>query len=366
MHCLKEYEKLMKQCISLAKKGEGRVSPNPLVGSIIFDDDFRIISKGCHQKYGGNHAERNAILNAKENLKGRNLIVNLEPCPHYGKTPPCADLIIEKGIKKVIIGNSDPNPKVSGRGTEKLKKAGIEVISGIKEKECRELNEIFFKNQEKNMPYILIKTACTLDGKISTSQGSSKWITDEFSRNEVQKLRNRYDAVLTSSNTVIKDNPSLTCRLKSGRNPARIVADTDLRTGASSRIYNNDGTRVIILTKENNKKNKKKYPENVEIIECRTVNGRIDLKQAVKKLYEQGIYSIMVEAGGTLNNAFIQSKLADKLIQFIAPKILADKSGINIAQGETRNQISQCNNLAILSTKQLKNDIMVTGTFLYE
>ncbi len=358
----KAYEKLMRQCIILAKKGEGRVSPNPLVGSIIFDDDFRIISKGYHQKYGENHAERNAILNAKENLAGKNLIVNLEPCSHFGKTPPCADLIIKTGIKKVIVGMIDPNPKVAGNGIKKLKNAGIEVITGVLENECRLLNEIFIKNQEKNLPFIAIKTACTLDGKIATSTGSSKWITDEYSRKEVQKLRNRYDSILTSSNTVINDNPAMTCRLKSGRNPVRIVLDTNLKTAADSKIYNDDGTKVIILTKKN--KNKK-YPKYVEIIECPVINKHIDINWAVKKLYERGIYSIMTEAGGTLNNVFIQTGLADKLIQFTAPKILADKAGINIAEGETRNEISQCNNLTILSTKRLKNDIIITGTFLH-
>ncbi len=357
----KDYKKLMRKCISLAKKGEGRVSPNPLVGAVIFDDDFRIISTGFHAEYGKNHAERNAILNAGEDLKGKNIIVNLEPCSHFGKTPPCADLIIEKGIKKVITGMIDPNPIVAGRGIKKLQNAGIEVITGVLEKECRELNEVFIKNQLKNEPFTVIKTACTLDGKIAARTGSSKWITDEFSRKEVQKLRNKYDAVLTSSKTVINDNPSMTCRMKGGRNPVRIVFDTNLTTSPLSKIYNNDGTRVIIVTK---KIIKNKYPENVELIECKTKSGHIDANEAVKILYEKGINSIMIEAGGTLNNSFIQAGIADKLIQFTAPKILADNLGLSIASGETRDEISQCNNLTILSTKCLKNDIIIIGTFL--
>lgn len=362
---LKQYEKLMRRCIKLAKKSEGHVSPNPLVGSVIFDDDYRIISEGRHEKYGQNHAERNAILSANEDLKGKSIIVNLEPCSHYGKTPPCADLIIEKGIKKVVIGTLDPNPIVAGNGVKKLKNAGIEVITGILENECRELNEIFFKNQLEKAPFITIKTATTLDGKIATKTGSSKWITDEFSRYEVQKLRNKYDAILTSSATVIKDNPSMTCRMKKGRNPVRIVIDTNLSTSKDSKIYDNDGTKVFIIVGENVSDNKiKEHTKCAEFIKCPLKNGHVDIKKAVELLYNKGIKSILIEAGSKLNNAFVQEKLADKLIQFIAPKILADKDGICFMEGCERNVISECNNLVFVSTKRLKSDIMIVSRFL--
>lgn len=362
---LQEYKKLMRKCIKLAKLSEGWVSPNPLVGAIIFDDDFRIISEGRHEKYGENHAERNAILSAKEDLKGKSIIVNLEPCSHYGKTPPCADLIIEKGFKRVIVGMVDPNIKVDGNGIKKLKEAGIEVITGVLEKECKDLNEIFLKNQLKNQPFITIKTATTLDGKIATKTGSSKWITDEVSRYEVQKLRNKYDAILTSSSTVIKDNPSMTCRMKNGRNPVRIVLDTNLVTPKDSKIYTDDGTRVIVVIGEHVSSEKiEQHSKNVEFIKCPLKNGHVDIKKAIEMLYDKGIMSILVEAGSKLNNAFIQEKLADKLIQFIAPKILADKEGIGFVQGCERNEISECNNLIFISTKHLKNDIMIVGKFL--
>lgn len=362
---LKEYKKLMKRCIKLAQKSEGCVSPNPLVGAIVFDDDFRIISEGRHEKYGENHAERNAILNAKEDLKGKSIIVNLEPCSHYGKTPPCADLIIEKGIKRVIVGMVDPNIKVAGNGIKKLKEAGIEVVTGVLEKECAELNEIFLKNHIEKQPFVTIKTATTMDGKIATKTGSSKWITDEVSRYEVQKLRNKYDAILTSSSTVIKDNPSMTCRMKNGRNPVRVVLDTNLVTSKDSKIYNDDGTRVIIIIgKHVSSKKIEEYPQNVEFIKCPLKDGHIDIKKAVEILYDKGIMSILVEAGSKLNNAFVQEKLADKLIQFIAPKILADNDGISFIQGCDRNEISECNNLILTSTKCLKNDIMIIGKFL--
>lgn len=358
----KEYKKLMRKCIALAKKSEGRTSPNPLVGAIIFDDDFRVISFGRHEYYGGNHAERNAILSAKEDLKGKSIIVNLEPCSHFGKTPPCADLIIEKGFKRVVAGMVDPNPEVAGRGIERLKKAGIEVVVGVLEEECRELNKIFIKNQLERMPYITIKTATTLDGKIATNTGSSKWITDEGSRAQVQKMRNKYDAILTSSKTVQLDNPSLTCRKRGGRNPVRVIIDTNLSTNPNSKVYNDDGTNVVLFCANDVKE--KKYPQNVKVIKCPKKNGHVDLKFAVQALYDMKIRSILVEAGGALNKAFIEENLADDLVQFIAPKILGDSSGVSFVHGFCREKISECNNLKVVSTKKLKNDIMVVSDFV--
>ena len=362
---LEKYEILMRRCLELAVKGEGRVSPNPLTGSIVFDDDFRIISEGLHEKYGGAHAERNAILKAQEDLRGKSLMVNLEPCTHYGKTPPCADLIIEKGIKRVIFGIIDPNPIVSGRGAEKLKDAGIEVITGILEDECRVLNEFFIKNQTKKMPFITIKTACTLDGKTASRTGSSKWITDEYSRSIVHQLRNKYDAVLTGAGTVINDNPKLTCRTENGRNPVRIVLDTHLKTPPESILYNDNAAETIIITSVNTSDEKIKQfgGKNVKIIKCSEKNGHINLKEAVSLIYQAGVCSILVEAGGILNNSFIQENLADKLIQFTAPKILSDSCGKSISEGCIRENIQECNTLKIVSAKKLKSDIMTIGYF---
>lgn len=360
---LNNYEKLMKRCLYLAKKGEGFVSPNPLVGAVIFDDNLNVISEGYHIQYGENHAERNAILNAKQDLRGKSIIVNLEPCSHFGKTPPCADLIIQKGIKRVIIGMIDPNPIVSGNGVKKLKNAGIDVITGVLEDECKILNEVFIKNQLRKLPFITIKTAVTLDGKIASRTGNSKWITDETSRNTAHTLRNKYDAVLTSSSTVIKDNPFLTCRIKNGRNPIRIVLDTNLTSTPNSNVYNDDETKVFILTSYNSP-TAKFINKNVKILKCSLKNNHINLKEALNLLYNEGIRSILVEAGGMLNNSFIQEGLADKLVQFTAPKILSDEKGISFSYGSNKNNISECNNLKIVSTKKLKNDIMIVGYFL--
>lgn len=362
----KQYEKLMRRCITLAKKSEGKTSPNPLVGAVIFDDDFRIISEGRHEYYGGNHAERNAVFAAKEDLKGKSVIVNLEPCSHYGKTPPCATLLVEKGIKRVICGMVDPNEKVAGRGIKILEDAGIEVITGVLEDECRELNKIFIKNHTKRLPYITIKTATTLDGKIATGKYVSKWITDEASRAEVQKLRNKYDAILTGSGTVKRDNPSLTCRMKNGRNPVRIILDTNLTTDPMSNVYTNDGTRIIVVTSETSDSSGfSSKLQHVEILKCPKNGDYIDLKYMVNELFKLGIMSILVEAGSKVNKSFIDAKLPDELIQFIAPKLLGDASGFGFVEGFERNDLTECNILQISSTKRLKNDIMLTCRFRY-
>ncbi len=362
MEKIKQYQKLMKKCLSLAKKGEGKTSPNPLVGCVIFDDDFKVISTGYHKKYGDFHAERNAILNSKVDLKGKNLIVNLEPCCHYGKTPPCTDIIIEKGIKKVIIGMRDVNPIVSGKGIKQLEKSGIEVIEGVFEEECKKLNEVFIKNQTEQKPFIVIKSAATLDGKISTKTNSSKWITGEKARKEVMRLRNCYDAILTSSNTVISDNPSLTARISGGKNPARVILDSNLRTNPKSKVYLDDGVKVFLFTL---KKDNGKYPKNVFVKTVSGENGKPNLNEVISTLWEEGIKSILIEAGGILNGVFVRKKLADKLILFLAPKILGDKDGKNFIEGFDIKDINDSKILDIINIKQFSPDIMVEGVFKY-
>ena len=357
----------MKRCIALAQKGEGKVSPNPLVGAIILDKKGNIAGFGWHKKFGKAHAEVNAVKMADYNkidIEGGTIIVSLEPCSHYGKTPPCSDLIIERGIKKAVIGCVDPNPLVSGRGIEKLTNAGIEVIQGILEKECKSLNEIFIKNQIDKTPFIAIKTAVTLDGKIASKTGSSKWITGEKARNYVQRLRNKYDAILTGSGTVIADNPSLTCRMKNGINPVRVIIDSKAVCGSDSKVFNDDGTRVFWIVSENI--DAEHENKNVEVIKCplNKKSGKIDLNYLIQLLYEKGIRSILVEAGGKLNGAIIKQGLADKLYQFCAPKILGDKEGINFTEGFDINDINDCIKLKIKRVKKFDPDVLIEASFV--
>ena len=347
--CNKEDEKYIKKCFQLAKKGGFDVFKNPLVGCVIVKNN-EIVSFGHHQKYGENHAERNAILRAKDtDLKGATLYVNLEPCSHFGKTPPCTDLIIEKKIKRVCYSNSDPNKKVNGY--KKLIEAGIEVTRGVLEKEGKELNKVFFKNIKTNLPYIALKTGATLDSKVATNSFQSKWITNEKSRYEVMKLRSKYQAILTTSKTVLCDNPSLTSRIKRGISPVRIIID---RNGVLEDNYNvfKDDVRVIVATNSD-----KKYPNNVEVIQYK------NLKNLFETLYEKGITSILVESGGIFSGTLLKEGLIDEIYQFIAPKILG--RGINFTEGLQIDNLALCIQAQNLKIKNFGNDILLNYKLVY-
>ena len=344
---MKTYKNEMKKCIKLAKIGQGHTSPNPLVGCVILNNKGKIVSTGVHMRYGENHAERNALLKM-EHFKDCTLIVNLEPCAHQGKTPPCTDLIIEKGIKKVVYGMKDPNPLVSGKGIEALKNAGIEIVGPVLEKECKKLNEVFIKNQTENKAFIAIKTATTSDGKIATSTGSSKWITSSKARNEVKYIRNKYDAILTSSATILADNPNMEHRKK-------IILDRELKTDLNSNIYKQGEIFIFHDEKLDSPNNK-----NINYIKCPVNNKKLDTDYITNKLYELGIMSVLIEAGGHLNGAFLP--YTDKIYQFIAPKILADNSGISCFEGTKKDEISQCFYFKMEDIKTFSPDILVIYT----
>lgn len=326
-------EKYMQQCLELARKGFGSVRPNPMVGCVVLDKEGKIISTGYHKKYGDNHAERDALLKLQGNeAEGGTLYVNLEPCSHYGKTPPCVDLIIERKLAKVVIAMRDPNPKVDG--ISKLKSSGIEVVEGVLEEEAKFLNRVFIKNITQKLPYVVLKTATTMDGKIATKTGSSKWITSEVSRAEVYRMRQDFDCILTSSNTVIADNPTMEHKFK-------CVLDKDFRTNSESKIY-----------------------QQGEIYIANSVNtplkdGNLDLKSVLSELYKKGIYTVFVECGGTLAGAFLKERLVDEVYQFIAPKITNDNSGLSCFNGDNIENINDSVNLKIYETKFLNPDVLI-------
>lgn len=355
-----QHEKYMKRCIELAKLGEGKVSPNPLVGAVVLDKYGNLAGEGFHEKYGEAHAEVNALNRAGENSKGGTLYINLEPCCHYGKTPPCIDRVIESGVKKLALGMTDPNPKVAGESIKKAREADIEVIENVLNTECMKLNEIFLKNIKENKPFIAIKTACTMDGKIATPEGKSKWITSESARRQVHRLRNKYDAILTGSKTVIADDPSLTCRLENGSNPVRIVIDSGLITPVNSKIYNDDGAEVIIATSKNTE-HKTSYPKHIKFIECPLVNNKIDIGHLIKILYQMKIYSIIIESGGKLNGAFLEQNLADKVYFFLAPKLMGDENAFSSFEGNKIKNLEQCKMLTFQDVKSFPPDLMIEG-----
>lgn len=339
------YENYMKKCIELAKNGEGQTSPNPMVGCVVLDKNENEISTGYHHKYGDNHAERDALLklhNGEE--KGGTLIVNLEPCSHHGKTPPCADLIIERGLKKVVIGMQDVNPIVAGNGINKLQKAGIEVISGIMEEECKKLNEIFIKNMTQNKCFITIKTATTLDGKIATSNGSSKWITSSAAREKVKEIRNCYDAIMTTSSTILADNPTMLHRKK-------IILDRKLKTNLEAPIYKNGEIYLFNETLD-------MFEGGVNFIKTPVKANKLDLEFVFERAYELGIKSILIESGGILNGSAL--KYTDKIYHFIAPKITGDNSSLSCFNFQKINDINNSLNFKIESIEHFEPDILLT------
>lgn len=316
-------EKYMQRAIELARQGEGHVNPNPMVGAVIVKDG-RIIGEGYHQKYGELHAERNALLNCQESPEGADLYVTLEPCCHYGKTPPCTEAIIENRIKRVIVGSMDCNPLVAGKGVRILREAGIEVTEGVLQRECDELNKIFFHFMETGKPYVMMKYAMTIDGKIATYTGASKWITGEIARKKVHKDRGRFMAIMVGVGTVLADNPLLTCRIDGKKSPIRIICDTHLRTPLNAEIVKTAGEVPTIIAVSENVSAEKKRPfweRQCEIWELPEKEDAVDLQELMKRLGERKIDSVLLEGGGTLNYTALKSGIVNAVQAYIAPKI---------------------------------------------
>lgn len=343
------HEKFMKIALEEAKKGIGAVNPNPLVGAVIVRDNI-VLSKGYHEKYGEAHAEVNAIKNSP-NTEGATIYVTLEPCSHYGKTPPCVDLIIKSKFKTCVIGSLDPNPLVGGKGIKKLQEAGIEVILGVLEEECYNLNKVFFKFISEKIPFIFLKCGITLDGKIATKKYSSKWITNSLAREKVQVYRNYFTGILVGANTVKQDNPSLKCNVPKGRNPFRIILDRNLTISEECNIICNNGDKkTIVVTSYTNKNSKKflnfKEKFNITFI---LIDSKDSLKDIFIKIGKLGIDSILIEGGEKIISQVFKENLYDGGEIMIAPKILGDSDSIPFISGFSPNLMEEA-----LSLKNIK------------
>ena len=353
----KEY---MSLAISLAKKGEGFTNPNPLVGAVIVKDN-RIIGQGYHEKCGELHAERNAIKSLKESAKGATIYVTLEPCCHYGKTPPCTEAIIEAEIAKVVIGSRDPNPKVSGKGAKILREAGIEVVEDFMREECDKLNPIFFHYISNKTPFVVMKYAMTADGKIATKTGASKWITDSPAREEVHKMRHKYMGIMVGINTVTEDDPMLNTRIVGLKSPIRIIVDSNLKIDLDSKIVKSARDYRTIIAYNNSSKEKidelKKM--GVELIKSPDSEGMVDLKNLINKLGDMGIDSILLEGGATLNDSMLSNKLVHKVLAFVAPKIFGGKDAKSPVEGTGISVVDECVNLELEDTKKIGKDILL-------
>lgn len=319
-------EKLMARAISLAVKGMGYTSPNPVVGCLIVKND-KIIASDYHHKAGQPHAEILALNKAGKAAKGAVLYVTLEPCCLHGRTPPCTKAIIQAGIKKIVIGIPDPNPDVNGRGIKKLEKAGIEVVTGALEEQCRDLNKGYNKYITTGLPYVTIKCAQSLDGRIATKTGSSRWISSDESLKFAHKLRAHHDAILVGADTVNNDDPQLTVRLVKGKNPVRVILTSSGRIKNNLQIFS-DSISTIIATGSKGLDNfKRKNTNNVELIKLPEKSGSLNLKVLLQKLADRGITSLLVEGGSKTITGFIKQKLADRIIVVTAPILIGD--GIN-------------------------------------
>lgn len=354
-------EIFMREALRIARNAEGRTSPNPLVGAVIVKDG-KIIAEGWHRQAGTPHAEIHALNMAGELARGATLYVTLEPCSHFGRTPPCARAIVESGIKKVIAAMKDPNPKVAGSGFEILRSAGVEVEVGLLEAEARKLNEIFIKWVTKKLPFVTMKFACSLDGKIATVGGESQWISCEASRKFAHHLRDINDAILIGVGTVLADNPSLTTRLVEGKNPVRVIVDSTARTSLDSKVVTDKSARTIIATTSNAPPEKISALKNhgVEIITAGD-GERVDLKTLMQELAAQEITSVLIEGGGTIHFSMLSAGLVDKVFAFVAPKIIGGANALTAVEGAGFEKLSDAINLKNFTAEKLGEDFLLIG-----
>lgn len=358
------HEGYMHRAIELAKKGEGRVSPNPIVGAVIVENR-RIIGEGYHEYYGGLHAERNAVLKCEEDIAGADLYVTLEPCCHYGKTPPCTDIIIERGIKRVFVGAVDDNPIVFSKGIKILRDSGIEVITGVLEKQCHELNYIFFHYIKTGLPLFAMKYAMSADGKIASYTGNSKWITSEDARKHVHYLRNKFSAIMVGIGTVIKDDPMLNCRISGGNDPTRIICDSHMKIPLNSKIIKTaDKIKTIIAVSENYTSDKKNLLERagIEVIVCG--ENHVDMVKLKDELGKRKIDSVLIEGGGEINYSVVESNTADRAFVYIGSKVIGGKDAKTPVGGRGVENVSDAYNLKLIGTENFGDDILLKYDFV--
>lgn len=348
----------LKETFRFAKKGMGWTNPNPMVGAIIVKNGH-IIAKGYHKRFGGPHAEIVAINSAKSNLKGATLYVSLEPCCYFGKTQPCTDAIIKTGITKVVCPVLDPNPKVAGKGVQALKHAGVTVLVGILKNQSGLLNEAFFTFHQKERPFIAIKFAASLDGKIATKTGDSQWITNEKARLYARKLRGEYQAVLVGINTVLKDDPHLGTRMKGKKDPLRIILDSHLKIPLNSQALRDNNILIVTTSKHNKQKLAKLVQKDFQVL---TVSGeQISIPELLLKLKEKEIISLLIEGGGKTIGSFVDAELVDKVYAFFSPILIGGEHALTAVRGKGVSKINQGIILNRTSFKRFEDNYLIAG-----
>lgn len=348
----------IKQTLALARRGLGRTQPNPMVGAVIVSNDV-VIGAGYHHQAGKAHAEIEALRSMKVSAQGATLYVSLEPCVHHGKTPPCTEAIIAAGISRVVVATLDPNPLVSGKGVARLKQAGIEVSVGFLNEAARLLNEAFFVFHEQHRPFIAIKFAGSLDGKIATASHDSKWITNEKARSYARNLRSHYQAIVVGINTIIDDNPHLGTRLPGRADPLRIIFDSTLRVPLKSQVLRDTNALIITTKRANNARQKILAGRGIPIFVCS--GDHITLPEVMKELMKREIISVFIEGGGTVLGSFVDNTLVDKVYAFYGPIIIGGSDSVAAIGGKGAPTISQSLHLSNLSYKKLDDTFLITG-----
>jgi diaminohydroxyphosphoribosylaminopyrimidine deaminase/5-amino-6-(5-phosphoribosylamino)uracil reductase len=361
----KEDERFMGLALRLAARGIGHTSPNPVVGAVVVKGD-QVVGRGYHRKAGTPHAEIHALEDAGGQAQSATLYVTLEPCNHHGRTPPCTEVIVRSGVRRVVVGCSDPNPRVVGGGIEYLRNQGIRVDAGILEERCLRLNEPFIKHVTTGLPMVIAKMAASLDGKIATHLGDSRWISNERSRRFVHKLRHSVDAILVGVGTVVADNPNLTARItgKKSNNPLRIILDTHLRTPVDSLVVSNiEESPTIIATGPKSFKKRREVLEGkgVEVLSLPLVRGRVSLPELLKNLGMREITSLLVEGGAEVHGGFFYDNLVDKVYLFFAPKIIGGSRAVPMVGGAGVARVAEAAPLTNLRIRRFDDDIMIQG-----
>jgi diaminohydroxyphosphoribosylaminopyrimidine deaminase/5-amino-6-(5-phosphoribosylamino)uracil reductase len=352
-------ERFMSLALRLAKKGAGWVSPNPMVGAVIVDGKGCVMASGYHKRYGGLHAEREALRRLDWKAPGATIYVTLEPCCHHGKTPPCTEAIIHAGIRRVVVGALDPNPLVGGKGMEILEEKGIQTDVGVMEEDCRNLNRAFFKWVTTGLPWVVLKWAQSLDGTIATTSGCSQWISGPEALRYVHRLRAESDAVLVGRETAVLDDPQLTVRLVKGRDPLRVVLDTHLSLPLNLRLFTvPPSTLVFTLSKDPSKLGALK-DRGVEVVILESVNGGIPLEPVLRELGKRRVIQLMVEGGGRVITSFLKQGLADEVHAIVSPILLGD--GRSPVGDLNLEKVDQGINLEKMNHKKLGRDLLVTG-----
>ncbi|MCQ5128077.1 bifunctional diaminohydroxyphosphoribosylaminopyrimidine deaminase/5-amino-6-(5-phosphoribosylamino)uracil reductase RibD [Butyricicoccus faecihominis] len=354
-------EDYMRRALMLARRGEGRVSPNPMVGCVIVKEG-RVIGEGWHEKCGGPHAERAALAACAESPQGGTLYVTLEPCCHWGRTPPCTDAIMEKRLARVVVGCLDANPLVAGNGVQTLRTAGVAVATGVLEADCKKLNEVFFHFIQNQTPFVTLKYAMTLDGKLAAHTGDSKWVTGETARAHVHRTRNRLSAIMVGLGTVLQDDPLLTCRMEGGRDPVRIVCDSRLRIPPDCRLVRSARVSpLLIAAAERNARAEALERAGAEILLCNTVNGRIDLADLMRRLGARGIDSVLLEGGAALHFAALEAGIVHKVQAYIAPKLIGGAGAKSPVGGQGFAKMADALPLRHMTVSPLGENFLLEG-----